>query len=242
MNLKLVTLFAVAWLGAAGAAKADDKAIREALAQAAPGFSVQSISKSPIAGVFEVVGSQGAVLYVSADGSHLLQGDLYHLPTQTNVTEKARTSVRAEQLKSLKPAQRIVFAANGETKHKVLVFTDIDCGYCRVLHSKVSEYTALGIEIDYVFFPRSGPGTPSWDKAVSVWCADNQQDAMTRAKAGEEPEPRTCESPIQQTYELAARLGVTGTPSVVLPDGQMLPGYVPPDQMIERLDAAKAAR
>ena len=93
-----------------------------------------------------------------------------------------------------------------------------------------------GIAIHYLAFPRAGVGSPSYDKAVSVWCANNPQDAMTRAKLGADPEPAQCDNPIAEQYQLGRELGVTGTPSLLTADGKMIPGYVPPEQLRQRLD------
>ena len=73
-----------------------------------------------------------------------------------------------------------------DPKYTITVFTDIDCGYCRKLHSQMAEYNRLGIRVRYLFYPRSGPDTESWHKAEAVWCSANRNDALTRAKKGEE--------------------------------------------------------
>jgi len=116
------------------------------------------------------------------------------------------------------------------------VFTDLDCGYCRKLHSEMAKYNELGIRVRYLFFPREGPDTESWDKAVSVWCSANRNDALTRAKKGETIKAAKCKpNPVQRDYELGQDVGLRGTPAIVLPDGDLLPGYVPPAMLAQRL-------
>jgi thiol:disulfide interchange protein DsbC len=90
-------------------------------------------------------------------------------------------------------------------------------------------------------FPRAGVGSHSFDKAVSVWCASDQRSALTQAKLGAEPDPAQCDNPIEEQYQLGRDLGVTGTPSLLTADGQMIPGYVPPDQLRARLDQMAVA-
>jgi thiol:disulfide interchange protein DsbC len=90
-------------------------------------------------------------------------------------------------------------------------------------------------------FPRAGIGSKSYEKAVSVWCADNQQEAMTAAKLGSDPDPAQCDNPIAEQYQLGQALGVTGTPALLTADGMLIPGYVPPEQLRERLEKMAAA-
>jgi thiol:disulfide interchange protein DsbC len=116
------------------------------------------------------------------------------------------------------------------------VFTDIDCGYCRKLHNEMAKYNAEGITVRYMPYPRSGLNTPSYYKAVSVWCSDDRRDALTRAKAGKDVPRATCDNPVQASLELGHQLGVTGTPALVLEDGQLLPGYVPAKKLSQVLD------
>ena len=89
-------------------------------------------------------------------------------------------------------SEMLVFAPKEPAKYTITVFTDIDCGYCRRLHSQIAEYNRLGIRVRYMFFPRSGPDTESWHKAEAVWCASNRNDALTRAKNGEDLKSPKC--------------------------------------------------
>ena len=123
--------------------------------------------------------------------------------------------------------------------HHITVFTDIDCGYCRKLHAEMKEYNELGIGISYMFFPRAGLKSESYDKAVNVWCAADQRNAMTMAKAGEAVDAKVCDNPITAHYNAGMAVGVTGTPALVLEDGTLMPGYLPPAQLKQRLDMMK---
>jgi thiol:disulfide interchange protein DsbC len=130
----------------------------------------------------------------------------------------------------------VVFPPAGPTKHTVTVFTDIDCGYCRKLHQEIADYNQQGIKVRYLMYPRAGVGSESYNKAVWVWCADDRQDAITRAKRGEEIPHKTCANPVKEQFELGQTLGVRGTPSIILENGQMVPGYVPAAQLAQMLD------
>ena len=134
------------------------------------------------------------------------------------------------------PEQRIIFPAKDQ-KYTVTVFTDIDCGYCRRMHSEMAEYNKRGIGVEYLFFPRAGVGSESYDKAVSVWCAADRNKAMDQAKGGATPESRICDNPVAHDYELGQRIAVTGTPAVFSRGGTQLGGYLPPEQLLQRLAA-----
>jgi thiol:disulfide interchange protein DsbC len=204
---------------------------------------VDAVKPSLVPGLYEVVHA-AEVLYATADGKYVLAGDLYDLDTKSNLTEQRRSSARAAALKKVAAGEYIEFGP-ATAKYTIDVFTDIDCGYCRQLHSEIAEYNRLGIRVRYLFYPRSGPGTESWQKAVSVACAPNPQDALTRAKRGEDVPARSCKTaPVAKTYELGRELQVRGTPGIFTEKGDYVPGYRPPAQMLEllqQLDAEAAA-
>lgn len=129
----------------------------------------------------------------------------------------------------------IIFPAKN-AKHTITIFTDIDCGYCRKLHSEVSRYTDAGITVRYLFFPRSGPNTESYFKAVSVWCADDRNQALTDAKLNNKVINKTCENPIDKHMQLAQAFGVNGTPAIIADDGTMVPGFVPAKELVKHLN------
>ena len=145
-------------------------------------------------------------------------------------------------LGSVDPASMIVFKpANGEVKHTVTIFTDVDCGYCRQFHREIDKVTALGIEVHYLFYPRTGPNTESWTKADQVWCAADHNSALTRAKLGGEiPDGAACATPVETHYELGQRIGVRGTPAIFSEAGELLGGYLPPATLAKVLDDPNA--
>jgi len=218
--------------------RADDyPAVSAAITKLVPGMKADSMKAAPFEGFVEVLmGAQ--LIYISEDGQYVIDGQLIEVATRRNLSEVSKGAVRSQKLAGVTDGERIRFAASGEKKHRITVFTDIDCGYCRRLHDQVAEYNKLGIEVDYLFFPRAGIASHSYDKAVSVWCAADQNAAMNVAKSGEEPAPSQCDNPVENHYELGRELGVTGTPALVTEDGTLIPGYVPPADLLIRLEAA----
>lgn len=212
---------------------AEEDRVRQGIRALVPDANIESVKPSPVPGLYEVIVS-GQIVYVSADGRYLVQGAMFDMEKREDLTELARARIRKEALAKVPPEKRIVFAPK-ERKHTLTVFTDIDCGYCRRLHQHMAEYNAAGIAIEYLFFPRAGIGSPSYEKAVSVWCSADPRDALTRAKAGEDIPSRSCDSPVMEDFELGKRIGITGTPAVITEEGILIGGYLTPEQLQERL-------
>ncbi len=235
-------LVAAALSAAAFSSSADDAAVKAAIESLVPAAKIDSISESQVPNFYQVV-LQGQVVYISADGKYLFQGSVFDIPNKTDLTEAAKAGLRKGALAAVGPERRIIFPAKNE-KYAVTVFTDIDCGYCRRMHGEMAEYNKRGISVEYLFFPRAGVGSESYDKAVSVWCAGDRNKALTTAKTGGNLESKTCDNPITADCELGQQVGVNGTPAVFTRDGTQLGGYLPPEQLLQRLDAlaASAAR
>ncbi len=212
---------------------------KEDLAARYPGLSVEQIRESPIAGLYEVAEGQ-TISYVSLDGRFMIHGgDVINLDTRTNLTEARRAEDRAAILAAIDPSTEIVFSPpDGNAKYRVTVFTDVDCGYCRQFHRSIAQVNALGIEVRYVSYPRSGPDTESGAKAVAVWCAPDRNAALTRAKlGGEVPAAPDCGStPIAEEFELCTRVGLKGTPGVYSESGEELGGYLEPAALLAKLE------
>jgi thiol:disulfide interchange protein DsbC len=231
---------ATALLSAAFVTIAAAQPSKEEIAERLNNVSAEDISDSPLPGVYQVqVGSR--VAYISEDGRYLMQGDLYDLETSRNLTEASRASSRIDLLANVPADQMMVFAAaDGEPKHTITIFTDIDCGYCRQFHREIEQVNNLGIEVHYLFYPRTGPNTDSWAKAEKVWCSgsDLRNAALTRAKLGGEVPEASCEvNPVSSHWDLGHTIGVTGTPSVIAGNGEVIGGYMAPDTLLERLES-----
>ena len=236
----LATLIALP-LGFAAAGVSAADLTKEELASRLNGISVEDITDAPIPGMYEVaVGAN--VAYVTKDGKYIIRGDIINVETSANVSEETRARARATMLHGVDPASMIVFKpANGVAKHTVTIFTDVDCGYCRQFHREIDKVTALGIEVHYLFYPRTGPNTESWTKAEEVWCAPDHNSALTRAKLGGElPENHNCATPVETHYELGQRIGVRGTPAIFNEAGDLIGGYLPPASLAKVLDDPNA--
>lgn len=210
------------------------------LAKVMPGFQANEINPTAVPGLYEIVAGP-RVFYITADGNFLIDGDVIDLAQRTNITEERRGVVRAQAIDAIGEENMVVFGPK-DAKYTVTVFTDIDCTYCRKLHGDMDGYNAKGIKMRYLAYPRAGIGSPSYQKAVSVWCAEDRNAAMTKAKAGEAVPQKTCDNPVADHFALGGALGVRGTPAMVLPDGTVVPGYIPPDRLYQALEGQHSAK
>lgn len=214
---------------------ADEDAVRKSLNKSLPSITIDSIKLSEAKGLYEVtVGAN--ILYVSDDGKYLLQGHLIDIEAKKDLTEGKLAYTRKLAIEKLGEDQMVIFKSE-KSQYKVSVFTDIDCGYCRKLHSEMDQYMAEGITIQYLFFPRAGKGSDSYNKAVSVWCSDDRNTALTAAKKGEKPEANTCDNPVDVHMQLGADFEARGTPMIVTEKGNIFPGYVPAKKLAQALAA-----
>jgi thiol:disulfide interchange protein DsbC len=232
MLKRLIMSLPLLWLTVAHAAGVDD--LKKDLEKQLPGVEIDSLKPVADTGLYEGV-INGEILYFSEDGQYVLQGDLVSLKSKTNLTELRRVSLRKDLLDKQDEKDMIIFEPE-KTQYTMTVFTDIDCVYCRKLHSEIEQYNDLGIRIRYMSYPRGGIGSKSYDDAVNVWCSDDRKAAMTKAKGGQKLAEKTCENPVKAEFELGQKLGVQGTPALFMESGQMLPGYVPPERLKEILD------
>ena len=211
-----------------------DVVLKDKLEALLPGMVVQTLEPLENTDLYEAL-VDGEIVYFSKDGRYVFQGDIIDIESRQNITENKRRGLKKEQIDSFNEADMIIFEPE-KTKHTLTVFTDIDCGYCRKLHQQMSEYNALGIKVRYMAFPRSGLDSESFDKAVSVWCADDRKQAMTDSKSGSSIKVNSCDNPIKDHFEAGRRLGITGTPALFLESGELLPGYIPPMRLIQILN------
>lgn len=226
------TLFFVAYAVAADDAALED--VRTKMSAMFESIEPKNINRSPVDGWFTI--HQGSIIaYVSEDGRYLLQGDLIDLDNQVNLSEQRRNTARRDLLATLGDDDAILFSPT-DVKHSVTVFTDVDCAYCRKLHSQIDEYMDKGIEVRYLLYPRNGPASKAWSTSEEVWCAKDRGEALTLAKLDREFETSQCDaSTITDHYGLGRDIGLSGTPAIVLEDGTMIAGYLPPAQLSMRL-------
>lgn len=196
----------------------------------------EHVNVSPIEGWYTV--QKGSIVaYISDDGRYLLQGDLIDLDSQVNLSEQSRSDIRRDLVSTLEDDEAIMFSPSVK-EHTVTVFTDIDCSYCRKLHSEIGGYLDLGIEVRYVLYPRNGPASRAWTTSEEVWCASDRSSALTAAKLDREFQTSKCDTTgVSRHYMLGQDIGLSGTPAIVLEDGTLIGGYLSPAALSMRIQS-----
>jgi thiol:disulfide interchange protein DsbC len=217
----------------ANAEDSDLAELKQALSKRLPQFEVTYIDSTPIEGVYQVI-IGGQVIYMTRDARYMIDGNLVDLATKKNYSEDAMSVIRLSEIEKLGEDDMVVYTPE-TIRHTITVVTDIDCPYCRRLHSEMDQYMAGGVKVRYIFMPLKGQG--DYRTTVSVWCAKDQNEALDLAKAGADVEAKDCDNPIDEHLKVARNLGVRGTPAIILQNGTMLPGYVPAGKLVSELDS-----
>lgn len=212
------------------AAESVEEKIKKGLESIIPDVEITSIKNTPVNDLYEVLLGPD-VIYVTGNGRFVMKGDLLDLQNRRNLSEEQRSAARTALFTNL-PINEVIEFAPEKTEHIVYVFTDVDCSYCRRLHRDVPVLNQHGIAIRYLAYPRAGIGSHSFDVMQAVWCADDPKQALTKAKNGEQIQPKQCSNPVEKQYQLGQKLGIRGTPAIYLEDGEEIPGYMPPDELL----------
>ena len=201
------------------------------------GLNINFYEESEIENFYVVNVANNQILYVSNDFKYVFAGDVISLDngSPSSLNELYQAKLVKQVMSLLEDTRTINFTAENE-KHLIKVFTDISCGYCRLLHSQIDDYLALGISIEYYGFPRDGLQTQVFEDMQSAWCSDDPKLSITKLKAGDDVEKKTCQNPIQMHYDYGQLLGITGTPSIFLSNGQKLSGYIPASELIKIIE------
>ncbi len=219
--------------------EANKKIIAAKLLKINPQFKISSFKTTELEGFYSVLVDSGPRLYISKSSDYFFEGSLYSLKNgnMVNLTNQEEASDRIGLMKALNPKEMIIFSPKAPVKTKayMMVYTDVDCGYCQKLHQEVPELNAHGVEVRYMAFPRAGVGSPTYDKLVTAWCSADKQNALTRLKNQENLPAITCTNPVAKQYELGKKMGINGTPAILLKDGTLIPGYRPAAVLIKTL-------
>ena len=203
------------------------------------GMSVQSIKESQIENLFIVDIGDLQPIYVSKNGEFFFYGELYAVNGNTlqNTTKDEINLKRKSILDAvLSKDDFISFKSENET-YRVTIFTDVDCGYCRKFHNEIKDFNDLGITVNYVAFPRSGLDSISYNKIVTAWCSKDPKNTLTKMKQGIDVQLSLCQDhPVETHFLLGQKIGITGTPAIIKSNGELLPGYLPPEELLNRLN------
>jgi len=198
--------------------------LRENIEALLPGVPVSSVSETPVDGLYELIAG-GQLYYVNKTGEYLLDGNLIQLNNRHNLTEARLGKLHFGMFAEIGEENMLIYEPPTKSNRSLTIFTDISCGFCRRLHAEIDTLMEEGVRVRYLLFPRAGLGSQGHKDLESVWCADDPQAAMTRAKAGGRIDAKSCDNPIESHVALAERVGLRGTPLMYLDSGERIPGY-----------------
>lgn len=227
--------------------------IDTAIKKISPKFNIKnsSINFVPDANLYQIIFNQtGEIFYISRDNRYFFYGELIDLNNndqkKRNLTELSRMFIRKSEISQFPTSKMIIFKAKNHWPKKpvniLTIFTDLDCPYANRLYKELQKANELGIEIRYLLFPRQGLSSESYKKSVSVWCSKNRNKAFSMANQGENISPTTCKNnPIEDQFNLAVKIGIQGTPSIILQNGTIIPGYVSYNKLLSLLEENNAS-
>lgn len=199
---------------------------------------IDDVEETSIEDVWQVqIGNR--YIYLLDDGKYALMGDLVNLESGRNLTEQSRRVTTVEIIAAFSDEDLVIFAAKGESKATLNVFTDTSCPYCQKLHSEIDKLQEAGITVRYLPYPRGGSRGPGYQHLKSVWCAKDRNLAMTEAKnqrfdglpAGDCAAATT----IDRGYRAGNKIGISGTPALLKSDGEKIEGYRPYQELIPQV-------
>ena len=219
-------------------ALADEMSVKKAVEAAYPKFKVESVSKTPYAGLYEVF-MGGQIIYTDEKMTFLIaEGRLVDPKTKKDITGERMEELTKIDFNSL-PLEQAIKVVKGNGSRKLVVFSDVDCPYCKRLEQ--NELTNITDVTIYTFlYPIEQLHPDAASKSKLIWCANN------RVKAWEDwifnnqlpKSAGTCEVPLEKIGQLAKKIGVTSTPTLIFSDGKRMLGAQPYKEIERAMIAA----
>jgi thiol:disulfide interchange protein DsbC len=219
----------------ASSAFGNEEAVKKALQTTFSGEKIDSIKKTPYLGLYEVVVG-GELFYTDEKATYLFFGHV--------IDPQTKQSLTSERLQQIKDARRIsmdtlpldqaIKAVKGNGKRKLVVFSDPNCPYCKRLEKELVNVT--DVTIYTLLYPVLNGSLPT---ATSIWCSPNRlkawDDFMLKGVA---PAGKNCDTPIETILQAGRKNGINGTPTLIFPDGSVIPGMIAADTIETKLNAA----
>ncbi|MCP4700956.1 MAG: thioredoxin fold domain-containing protein [Gammaproteobacteria bacterium] len=194
---------------------------------------------SPLAEPNQYESVVGPYLFRIMSDSGFVFSEYHYLFDQGDLSDAERARIRKNSLKLLSEKRMIIFAPKEKARKTITVFTDASCPFCAKLHGEIDALNAAGVKIRYLGFPRDGLDSPGHEKTSSVWCSENQKQALTDAVADKPVKPLTCNNPVAAYFNLGESIGVEGTPAIVYENGELAIGYQSAEAILKRLKLVK---
>lgn len=200
-----------------------------------PHVKIESVEPSPVPGIYEVRTGRN-LIYMDGTGRYVFVGELYDFAARKNLTAEKMAALNTVDFGALPMALAIHLGPADATK-RLAMFSDVDCPFCKKFHQEtLPDLFKAGIGVDVYLFPLSQLHPGAFEKSRRVWCSPDRSVALERAMEGQAlPEAASdCRTPIAEIAELASKLGISGTPTLVLDSGQRVDGFLSYDVLMTR--------
>jgi len=206
--------------------------IREAFLAHFPGVTLTGVTATPFPDVYELLIENELIFYTNAQFDYLMQGALIDVQSRTDLTEQRLQALNRVDFSSL-PLNLAIEQVQGSGKHKLVVFEDPNCGYCKQLQKTLMQMDDVTV---YTFlFPILSED--SVIKARDIWCAPNRTQAWQDwMRNGQISATAQCDTPIETLLALGQKLRVRGTPAIFFADGSHVGGALPLERLRAKLD------
>ena len=246
MFIRILTLLSCVLALLSGAACADEASIRAEFMKKYPQVAIESITKTSYLGLYELVLTNGDILYADADFNYLFAGNIIDAKTKTDLTDVRQREIEDKKLKGLAfpfdqlPFDLAIKKVKGDGSRKVAIFSDPDCPFCRKLEKEIEKVTDVTI---YTFlFPieQLHPKAPEMSRAI--WCAPDRAKAWDEYMLkGVAPKSVKCDTPVDKLVAYGQSKKINGTPTIFFADGKRVPGAIPAERFEEMLTKASGA-
>jgi thiol:disulfide interchange protein DsbC len=226
---------------AAATAHADDATIKKNIEAKFPGAKVQSVTKTPYAGLYEVLVEGPQLIYSDDKANYVFMGAVLDLNAQKNLTEERMQKLTAVKFDTL-PLGDAIKVVKGNGSRKIAVFSDADCPYCKKFEQELANVTDVTV---YTFlYPLEQLHPEAGKKSKQIWCAPDKVKAWDdwMMKGTLAKNDGTCDNPVAKTVQLGQKLGIQGTPTIIFADGRRVPGMVPAAKLEQMLGGKPAAK
>ncbi len=206
----------------------------------APDAKILKMQMSPARGLWEVsIDNKGqrGLFYVDFSKKYLISGSIIEVNAAIDKTKERLDALNKERRinRSLIPLKDALILGDKKAANKVIVFTDPDCQFCGKLHEEIKNVVEKRKDIAFYIklFPLTKLHPDAYWKSKSIICEKSLKLLEDNFEKKSIPKP-SCETDvIDKNIKLAASLGISGTPTSIMPDGSVLTGSLPADKFIE---------
>lgn len=224
-----------------GAAHADEAGIKKTVEAKFPGAKVQSVTRTPYAGLYEVLVEGPQVIYSDEKANYVFMGSVLDLKAQKNLTEERMQKLTAVKFDTL-PLDSAIKVVKGNGSRKIAVFADADCPFCKKFEAELANVTDITV---YTFlYPLDTLHPDAGKKSKQIWCASDRSKAWEEwmSKGALPKNDGNCDNPLAKTIQLGQKLGVQGTPTIIFADGRRVPGMIPAAKLEQMLGEKPAKK